>query len=343
MALPQTGELNFNLFNTDRGIASGTAVDMDAAAIAYGIPTRPHGMDEFYGRSASGPPPPPTPPPPTPPTPTPPPPPTVWHIELCFDGRVEYVTLGGSSINPLGAGKIYKFSDAALPGCWIVQGTGPSATFSNVTATNEYADCTTCNPPTPPTPPPPTPAPTPPPTPPPPTTYSFILAYDGGSGAQACANRNSNTNMGTKWSLSSAIGSGVYLYNSQVGAQTNDAGDYVANGYYSDGTTYWQFTNGNTSDAGTSCTPPPTPPTPPPPTPPPTPPASCRTWNVYNTNAFEAVSGNFINCAGGADSFIFYDDFGQIGNLGTICVLDGTSVEMTSTGGGAQITREICS
>ncbi len=34
MALPASGEISFNLFNTDRGIASGTQVDMAAAGTA---------------------------------------------------------------------------------------------------------------------------------------------------------------------------------------------------------------------------------------------------------------------------------------------------------------------
>ena len=74
MALPQSGPISMDQMNTDRGIASGTRIDLDAAAIAYGIPSTPHGMDEFYGKSAGGATPPPPPPPP-PPTPTPPPPP----------------------------------------------------------------------------------------------------------------------------------------------------------------------------------------------------------------------------------------------------------------------------
>lgn len=69
MALPATGPLSFQDFNTDRGLFSTAQVDIDTAAIAYGIPDRPHGMDEFRGRSVpSAPPPPPPPPPPAVPT-----------------------------------------------------------------------------------------------------------------------------------------------------------------------------------------------------------------------------------------------------------------------------------
>jgi hypothetical protein len=59
--------------------------------------------------------------------------------------------------------------------------------------------------------------------------------------------------MSTKWSLSSSIGTGVYLYNTQLGAQTGDSGQYVTDGYYSNGTNYWYFAGGNTGDAGTAC------------------------------------------------------------------------------------------
>jgi hypothetical protein len=59
-----------NDMNTDRGIASGTQIDLAAAGTAYSVSyntagTNQLGMDEFYGRSIATPPtPPPTPPPP---------------------------------------------------------------------------------------------------------------------------------------------------------------------------------------------------------------------------------------------------------------------------------------
>jgi hypothetical protein len=62
MALPASGQISFQDFNTDRGLSSTAQIDMDTAAIAYSIPTRPHSMDEFYGRSIAAPPPPPPPP-----------------------------------------------------------------------------------------------------------------------------------------------------------------------------------------------------------------------------------------------------------------------------------------
>lgn len=82
MALPASGEISFNLFNTDRSIASGTTVDMAAAGTAYGVSYTTNGsndlqMSEFYGKTAGGSPPvtppPATPPPATPPPATPPP------------------------------------------------------------------------------------------------------------------------------------------------------------------------------------------------------------------------------------------------------------------------------
>jgi hypothetical protein len=62
MALPASGQISFQDFNTDRGLSATAQIDIDTAAIAYSIPTRPHSMDEFYGRSIAAPPPPPPPP-----------------------------------------------------------------------------------------------------------------------------------------------------------------------------------------------------------------------------------------------------------------------------------------
>lgn len=69
MALPVApNQLSFSDFNTDRGLSATAQIDIDTAAIAYGIPDRPHGMDEFRGRSVPSAPPPPPPPPPAVPT-----------------------------------------------------------------------------------------------------------------------------------------------------------------------------------------------------------------------------------------------------------------------------------
>jgi hypothetical protein len=57
MAIPSSGELSMNLFNTDRGISSGTQIDLAAAGTAYAISYTTDGsndlqMYEFYGKSS---------------------------------------------------------------------------------------------------------------------------------------------------------------------------------------------------------------------------------------------------------------------------------------------------
>lgn len=83
MAIPASGEISFNLFNTDRSLTSGTQVDMAAAGTAYSVSYTTDGsndlkMDEFYGKSAGTTPAPTTAPPTSAPTTAPPttPPPT---------------------------------------------------------------------------------------------------------------------------------------------------------------------------------------------------------------------------------------------------------------------------
>ena len=89
--------------------------------------------------------------------------------------------------------------------------------------------------------------------------------------------------------------------------------------------------------------PPPTPPSPPPtpPTPPPTPPV-CYTFNVFNYNANETVTGTYTNCAGGSDSFSFTDTSGTSTNIGSICVLDGTTPTITSGNGASTSSGNTC-
>jgi hypothetical protein len=53
--LQTTGPISLNDLNTNRNIPSGTQIDLDTAAIAYGIPAKPHGMDEFYGKGQGAP------------------------------------------------------------------------------------------------------------------------------------------------------------------------------------------------------------------------------------------------------------------------------------------------
>jgi len=140
MALPASGTISFQNFNTDRGLSSTATIDMDTAAIAYGIPTKPHGMDEFYGKSAGGPPPP----------PPPPPPPTYYYhfVRPCGGGTPVYTvryTLYldvNKAVNLFGPG-----------GCWEVTGVAGVGLF-DYTVSTVYADCTACAS-TPPPPPPP--------------------------------------------------------------------------------------------------------------------------------------------------------------------------------------------
>ena len=288
----------------------------------------------------------------TPPTP-PPPAPTVYQITECAGSRTEYVTLGGSSIG-MSVSKVYKFSDAALPGCWLVQNTGGSTTFSNVTATTEYTDCTACNPPTPPpptpTPPPPTPTPPPPtPTPPPPTptppptppsvTVTPSFGCSGGSMFINLSATTSNpintpsyvwivtTNSGTDFTNSANYTSSNT--NSGLSNATYFVGAYdTANSVYS-----------VTTVSNQGCTTPPPPPTPTPP-PPPTP--SCYYYYIYALDAYSTVNGTYTNCAGFTDFFSFYND-SEYGNIvGSICVQSGGYVEVTSQDGYAESSLDPC-
>jgi len=57
MAIPNTGEITMNLFNTDRGIASGTQIDLASAGTAYSVSYATDGsndlqMLEFRGKSS---------------------------------------------------------------------------------------------------------------------------------------------------------------------------------------------------------------------------------------------------------------------------------------------------
>lgn len=57
MAIPNTGEISMNLFNTDRNIASGTQIDLAAAGTAYAVSYTTDGtndlqMLEFRGKSS---------------------------------------------------------------------------------------------------------------------------------------------------------------------------------------------------------------------------------------------------------------------------------------------------
>ena len=374
MALQSSGPISMNDMNTDRGIASGTQIDLATAGTAYSVSYATDGSNdlqffEFYGKSAG-----------TPPSPTPSyrtiqlgnPPGDNTTAAACAitSGLTKYISYSFAITNGLviydnSALSTQTYNSDPYSGNYAMlydtnAGFRYAVTFDSAGVVATVYDCIGGSPvppsPTPPSPTPPSPTP-PSPTPPSPTptpaTYSFLLAYDASGGVNACTNYGTYTNMSTKWSTSSSIGSGTFLYNTQLGAQTGDSGEYVSNGFYSDGTNYWDFSSGTTATAGTSCggsptppSPPPTPPSPPsppptPPTPPPTPPV-CYTFNVFNYNANETVTGTYTNCAGGSDSFSFTDTSGTSTNIGSICVLDGTTPTITSGNGASTSSGNTC-
>lgn len=53
MALPSSGAISFDDLNSELGNSPGSPLDLESAAISFGINARPHGMDEFYGLSLS--------------------------------------------------------------------------------------------------------------------------------------------------------------------------------------------------------------------------------------------------------------------------------------------------
>lgn len=56
MALPVNGPISFRDFNIELGNADNAQIDLESAAVAFDIPTRPHGMDEFFGKAITPPP-----------------------------------------------------------------------------------------------------------------------------------------------------------------------------------------------------------------------------------------------------------------------------------------------
>jgi hypothetical protein len=311
-----------NDMNTDRFIASGTQIDLATAGTAYSVSYATNGSNdlqfsEFYGASTG-------------PAPTPPTAPTFRAIQLgnppgdnttaaacgISTGLTKYILstwaiTNGLEIfdNPTPPGiRTYNSDPYGGNFAWLYDtnaGFGYAVTFDVNGLVNTVYDCiggapVPPSPPPSPTPtaPPPTPtAPTPTPTPVgTPATYSYLLAYDASGGVNACTNYGTYTNMSTKWSTSNSIGSGTFLYNTQLGAQTGDSGEYVSNGFYSNGSTYWDFSGGSTATAGTSCGGSPTPPSPPPtpPSPPPTPPSPPPTPS-YNTFFLGIGKDNYID------------------------------------------------
>jgi hypothetical protein len=107
---------------------------------------------------------------------------------------------------------------------------------------------------------------------------AFLLNSNSGlvNGGEACLDYNLNNR--AQFYASTANGgtitTGTFLYTSLAGV--GNPAFYIPNGYYSNGTNYWFFQNGSTSDVGTPCpapsqTPTETPPNTPPNTPPVTP------------------------------------------------------------------------
>ena len=252
--------------NTDRNIASGTTIDLDTAAIAYGISAKPHGMDEFRGKSIGAPPPPAT------PTYTITPNVTsvneggtvTWTITTTnvANGTTLYWTNSGTTVGA-------DFTDETNGG-FVTVNSGTETTIVKTLANDEttegsqtiiirlrtggslgpivatsatvtVADTST----TPATPPPP------------PTYYSFSLGYHLNDRDTACGSSRI-----LYYSLCSSLSSGCIL-------RVSSGGSVVSDGYYSDGSSVYYVEGGvGRIDSETLCSA--TPPAPPPPPPPPT-------------------------------------------------------------------------
>jgi hypothetical protein len=149
MALPPSGPISMDNMNTDRSIASGTQIDLDTAAIAYSIPTKPHGMDEFYGLSIG------------PPTAPPTAPYHVWNLyRSAGDTHPACSTTPAAQVIPYDSnyaiGVVFKGSNGF---CYTIANDGFQVSPANITLDTEYGLCTDCTetPPPPTAPPPPTP------------------------------------------------------------------------------------------------------------------------------------------------------------------------------------------
>jgi hypothetical protein len=246
MALPPSGTISMDNMNTDRGISSMTQIDLDTAAIAYNIPTKPHGMNEFYGLSTT-PPPPPAPPPP-------PPPPTFYYhyVEPCGGGTPVYTVRHTSFIDTNKAVTL-----VGLGGCW--KATGTAGVLYDYAVATVYADCTAC-------------ASTPPPPPPPALSIT--------NGSVTCSGGGNFTS-----TLSGGTGTYTYVAIDTSQANVSNAINGISGTRVSpsggsshtwsslaDGTYYTAvMDSGGTVDVETisvvvNCTSPPPPPPPPPPT-----------------------------------------------------------------------------
>ncbi len=213
-------------------------------------------------------------------------------------GTGYYFTLNGSGTYTVGAGN---GPSSLANGTYavVLHDSYGSRSLGNVVV--DCADCTISGgtasqvpPPTPaptpaaPTPTPAAPTPTPAaPTPTPAATYnSFLIAYSSTSGAEACS-RYPMTFTNTYYTdpAFSVLSNGVTIY--QDTALTSPAG----NGYYSDGTNYWNTGAGAGMLANqTSCSPTPTPAAPTP-TPAAPPPVSTLDWDCVSNTCTNVGTG----------------------------------------------------
>lgn len=274
MALPSSGQISFQQFNTDRGLTATAQIDMASAGTAYGVSyatngTNQLGMDEFYGKSIG------TSPPPPPASPTYAISPNVssideggtvtWNITTTnvANGTTLYWTNSGTTVGAdfsdetnggfftinSNAGQIVKTlaNDQSTEGSQTVViqvRTGGSNGPIVVTSATVNVNDTSTTPVTP---------------PPPPTYYSFNLGYHPSNADSACV-----AGVSPIYSLCSFLSNGCIL-------RTSEGGSVAADGYWSDGTTVYYIEGGGLIQSVNACSA-----TPPPPPPPPPPPS---TWN----------------------------------------------------------------
>jgi len=163
----------------------------------------------------------------------------------------------------------------------------------------------------------------------------FLLNSTAGlvNGGAACNdyNINNRANFYSSTANGGTITTGTFLYTNinQIG----NPAYYIPDGYYSNGTTYWFFQNGTTSDVGTACPAPSQTPTETPPSTPPSTPtltqtpfpsfilnstaglsnggAACNDYNINNRVAFYSSTANGGTIHSGT---YLYTSIGGIGN-----------------------------
>ena len=165
---------------------------------------------------------------PSPPSPAAPP--VYYYNATRCDNYTNYIIYGGT--NYYGTGTVVISGGTTY--CYTIQNeVGVQAYVDTVGASVIDCNDAACY-----VPPPPSPTPTPP--------YSYLLNNGGeATGPDACNEYNSSITA-TYYSNQSSITTGTTLY-------LSDYVTVVPDGYYSDGTNYWYFVGGATSDLGTSC------------------------------------------------------------------------------------------